>query len=187
MLTMISGCPYNSTKVLVILLFLSLPDSINTFRPTAMRPESNHLLNLKPVKPPSKHLWVSNRGIDEDLSGDSDELLKSPFSKPKDPQGITSDAVWKRFKNMNNKFWDYTCNFLYVGISCLIFLNLCGFGYTISREEGVNVMPLKTYRQERQWRQEIQREQNHRPSRPLSTIHQGPVTTLLSQHQGKQH
>ena len=65
--------------------------------------------------------------------------------------------LWKQMQDVNNKFWDYTCAFLYVAISCLILLNFCGFGYTITAEEGLNVMPVQTYIQERQWKEEIAR------------------------------
>lgn len=114
-------------------------------------------------------LGVSNQRLDEDVDSDSEKSLESlPATKSHEQK--LNQARWKQLKEINNMFWDYTCNFLYVGISCLILLNVCGFGYTISAEEGLNVMPLNTYRQQRQWQQEIQRLQNQPFPSSLSQI-----------------
>jgi hypothetical protein len=136
---------------------------------------------IKPntAKPALALLWVSNQRLDEDVLNDSGESLEA-LPTPKSLQQKKNEAKWQHLKEINNKFWDYTCNFLYVGISCLILLNFCGFGYTISAEEGLNVMPLNTYRQQRQWKQEIQRLQNQPFPKPLSVMQQAPDEPLIN-------
>ena len=46
---------------------------------------------------------------------------------------------------------------MYVLISCGILLNLCGYGYTISKTEGLNIQTIDELRQEKLWQQEMQR------------------------------
>merc|ERR1712130_1087187 len=64
---------------------------------------------------------------------------------------------WKELKDINDKFWDYVVNFLYVLISIGIILNLSGFAYTFDGDAGLRIVPVQQYRQELQWKQEIQR------------------------------
>jgi len=80
------------------------------------------------------------------------------------------EELWAQAKDINNKFWDFTVNFLYVAISCLIFLNLSGFGYTITKEKGLDVMPIETYRRERQWKEEIGRQMYSQQRSTIASI-----------------
>lgn len=112
---------------------------------------------------PSYH-WVSATGLSVfndnlgEIPDDNDGDIV-PFNED-NGKPLSSAPSWlKQAKDINNKFWDYTCNFLYVAISCLILLNFIGFGYTISMEEGLNVMPIDRYRTERQWTEEIQQQE----------------------------
>lgn len=162
-----------------------MPSGLNSFSPIRVRSNCNN----KPYLPwtvPLIALGVSNQGMEEDLVSDDDQLLlNDPGLKRKKPNQMLNndDATWQQIKGINNKFWDYTCNFLYIGISCLILLNISGFGYTITREEGLRVMPLKTYRLERQWQEEIQRQQaihSQSSTRPMTAIQNAPAVYFAS-------
>jgi len=67
---------------------------------------------------------------------------------------------------INRLFWDYTVNFFYVAISCLILLNVCGYGYSFSMEDGFLVLPAQEYIQDRQWKEELHR----RPATTRTTM-----------------
>jgi hypothetical protein len=69
-------------------------------------------------------------------------------------------ALLRQLQQINNLFWDYTVNFFYVAISCLILLNACGYGYSFSADLGLQVLPINEFIQERQWKEEL----NRRPS-----------------------
>ncbi len=97
---------------------------------------------------------------DELRDGPSEGDVADGKPAPADKMKEFLSSPWvKRAVEVNNRFWDYTCSFLYVAISCLILLNLAGFGYTISMESGLDVMPVDAYRTERQWREEIRRQE----------------------------
>lgn len=127
-------------------------------------------------------LGVSNHGREEDFFEDESDNSDVPVLQTKSAEELKRAAFWKQAKDINNKFWDYTCVFCYVGISCLILLNFCGFGYTITREDGLNVMPLQEYRQERQWK-EVQKQHVQAIVRPASALQQAPAAFLLQQQQ----
>jgi hypothetical protein len=69
-------------------------------------------------------------------------------------------ALLRQLQQINTLFWDYTVNFFYVAISCLILLNVCGYGYSFSADQGLQVLPINEFIQERQWKEEL----NRRPS-----------------------
>jgi hypothetical protein len=48
-------------------------------------------------------------------------------------------------------FWDYSITFLGVALSCGLVLNLLGFGYIVSKEDGLRIDTLKQLRIERQF------------------------------------
>jgi hypothetical protein len=66
-------------------------------------------------------------------------------------------AAVQQLMDINRLFWDYTVNFFYVAISCLILLNFCGYGYSFSADDGFQVLPITEFIQERQWKQELNR------------------------------
>merc|ERR1712037_60812 len=70
---------------------------------------------------------------------------------------LPSSTWWKEVKDIINKFWDYIVNFLYVFISIGIILNLSGFAYTLDGHAGLRIVPVSQYRQELQWKREMQR------------------------------
>ena len=69
----------------------------------------------------------------------------------------TFKAAVQQLMDINRLFWDYTVNFFYVAISCLILLNFCGFGYSFSADDGFQVLPINEFIQERQWKEELNR------------------------------
>ena len=150
----------------------------NAFRPLTLLPSLTQV--SAPVQKSMTVLWSSN-SVDEDddnflVQFDSAENTK----KPRDDKEVSSN-LWKQVQVVNDKFWDYTCNFLYIAISCLILLNFCGFGYTISAKEGLNIMPIQEYRQERQWKEELNKQ---RPLvAPASALQTAPAAFLLHQNQ----
>eukprot|EP00429_Kryptoperidinium_foliaceum_P049045 CAMPEP_0176104152 /NCGR_PEP_ID=MMETSP0120_2-20121206/52259_1 /TAXON_ID=160619 /ORGANISM="Kryptoperidinium foliaceum, Strain CCMP 1326" /LENGTH=180 /DNA_ID=CAMNT_0017438251 /DNA_START=26 /DNA_END=568 /DNA_ORIENTATION=+ len=116
-------------------------------------------------------LSVSNQGFDE----------QDDFPKRKSKEEIEREAFIKDLKDINNKFWDYTVTFFYVAISCLILLNFAGFGYRFT-SEGLDVVPIQQYREERQWREEMQRQDIIvPPARPASIMQQAPAAFLMQQ------
>mmetsp|Transcript_76649 Transcript_76649/g.215094 ORF Transcript_76649/g.215094 Transcript_76649/m.215094 type:complete len:213 (+) Transcript_76649:77-715(+) len=197
-----SAAPVLILSTLLLLLAGPLSSPANAFRPLALQSRSSPTATATTTT-----IWVSNHGREEDDSSsssssssrmmsfdnsDSSSLdeSSSPVKKKKTPQELSNEALWKQFKDINNKFWDYTCNFLYVAIAGLILLNVSGFGYTISREDGLNIMPMQTYRQERQWREELERQQQQQMRQqqqqvvsPASVIQRAPAAFLLQQQQ----
>jgi hypothetical protein len=73
-------------------------------------------------------------------------------------------AAVQQLMEINRLFWDYTVNFFYVAISCLILLNFCGYGYSFTADDGFQVLPMNEFIQERQWKQELNR------GRPLASL-----------------
>lgn len=67
------------------------------------------------------------------------------------------NLAWKKFCEINNKFWDYTVNFFYVFMITGILLNLSGFAYKVDLEHGFTVETIQERRQELQWQKEMQR------------------------------
>ena len=84
---------------------------------------------------------------------DDEEEEVSPFK-----------AAVQQLLDFNRLFWDYTVNFFYVAISCLILLNFCGYGYSFTADDGFQVLPMNEFIQERQWKQELNR------GRPLASL-----------------
>lgn len=80
-----------------------------------------------------------------------------PPTPPEEKKTDDSQLTWKMIKDINNKFWEYTCNFLYITISLGILLNLSGYSYTVSVNNGLNIRPITEVKQERQWNQEMKR------------------------------
>lgn len=190
-----------STRAFIVALavsavtFLTQTNSVHGLQP--MTRKSLAMKNAKMQQHflrPSTTLWVFNeRDFPEGNNDkDNDSLESSPEWSVKSKKELQRAALWKQVKEVNNRFWDYTCVFFYVGISCLIFLNICGFGYTITKEEGLNVVPMQTYRQERRWRDEIHRQEKQQQAQqaqtsavhsPASAISQAPAAFLLQQQQ----
>jgi len=173
------------TLVLALALFAPLRGA-NAFQPLT---KNRMTLHQKSSMPSFTALFVSNR---EDLLEDADEENEAavPAVIPKSAQQLHREAFWKQAKRVNNRFWDYTVIFWYVGISCLILLNVCGYGYTITKEDGLNVMPIQEYRQERQWREEMERQEQEATQRMMmvrpsssSPLQQAPAAFLLQQQQ----
>ena len=84
-----------------------------------------------------------------------DEPPTPPEEKKKSKD--ESQVNWKAIKEINNKFWEYTCNFLYITISLGILLNLSGYAYSISLKDGLTIRSVSEVRQEMQWNQEMKR------------------------------
>jgi hypothetical protein len=158
---------------MVIILLAGFPSTADAFHPLALQSRSPTKMRTSSIE--TTALWVSDQGLDEDESS-------APL-QAKTPQELSNQARWTQVKDINNKFWDYTCNFLYVGISGLILLNLSGYGYTISHEEGLNVMPIHTYRQERQWKEELERQRAFVAPTAASAIQKAPAAFLLQMQQ----
>lgn len=76
--------------------------------------------------------------------------------KKEEELALIAGMSWKEIKHVNNEFWDYTCNFLYIFLGTGIILNFSGFAYTVTPDKGLNVMPLSQYREEKLWKQEMQ-------------------------------
>jgi hypothetical protein len=185
---------------LVILMFTGFPSTAHAFRPLTYQQQSSTsaMLSTRRIESSSTARWVANSPghhdeddfLSSDELSDSSSLLESTTSK-KTPEEISKEEalLWTQVKAVNNKFWDYTCNFFYVGMSCLILLNLSGYGYTISLEDGLNVMPMHTYRQDRQWREEIQKQQTPSvvvsPAALSSSTFQKEAAAFLLQQQQK--
>eukprot|EP00980_Cylindrotheca_fusiformis_P021236 scaffold8161_cov111-Cylindrotheca_fusiformis.AAC.13 len=87
-------------------------------------------------------------------------LQASLIDPDEEPEPTESLITWKKFHEINDKFWDYTVNFFYVIMTCGIFLNLAGYAYQISPEEGLTVKTITEHRQEKQWQQELERYEN---------------------------
>ena len=118
-----------------------------------MVPSTGHATSL--AKPLASSLAVPSRSL---LTSTSSALAMSSTPDEDDnPKSKDENLMWKQIRRINDKFWDYTVNFFYVLISCGILLNLCGYGYTISKTEGLNIQTIDELRQEKLWQQEMQR------------------------------
>lgn len=108
-------------------------------------------------------MWSSLEEDDTELTEDA--------RRQRQPQ---SQNAWiQNILKINHLFWDYTVNFLYVSISCLILLNVCGYGYSFSAQDGFQVMPLNEFIQDRQWKQEVYRQSSLKTTPPaLRTLQQ---------------
>jgi hypothetical protein len=76
------------------------------------------------------------------------------------PEAGAPPMTWKKAKEINDKFWDFTVNFFYVIMTLGIVLNLSGFAYKVSPDEGLTIKTIAERRQELQWNQEMQRLEN---------------------------
>jgi hypothetical protein len=76
------------------------------------------------------------------------------------PDSGETPITWKKVKEINDKFWDFTVNFFYVIMTLGIVLNLSGFAYKVSPDEGLKINTIAERRQELQWNQELQKYEN---------------------------
>lgn len=86
-----------------------------------------------------------------------DDPTPTPPEEKETTSSSDSQLDWKMIKDINNKFWEYTCNFFYITISLGILLNFSGYSYTVSAKNGLNIRPISEVRQEMQWDQEMKR------------------------------
>lgn len=115
-----------------------------------------------------------------------DEETRILTQNRKSPQERQHELWVNQIKDMNTKFWDYTVIFSYIGISCLILLNVLGYGYSFT-PQGLQVLPLPEYIQDRQWKEELQRatvatataSQQMRSTAPPSAVSAAPAAWLL--------
>lgn len=91
---------------------------------------------------------------DTDTEGDnpSNEVLKNGATKPTPDSSRVSRST-RFIGNLVFDFWSDTITFLGVVFSLDIVLNLCGYGYRFSREEGIRIDTIENLRIERQFEQ----------------------------------
>lgn len=99
---------------------------------------------------------------------------------PEDETTFFASETWKEIKKANNKFWEYTCNFLYVTISLGIVLNLSGFAYTVSPKEGLTITTISQHREEKLWKQEMKRYEMEAEGKKAVLMHQMEMSQTTS-------
>jgi hypothetical protein len=91
---------------------------------------------------------------DTDAQGDSpteDVPKNSVTNSNSDPSPVTKGIRF--IGNVVFDFWSFTVTLLGVVFSLGLALNLCGYGYQFSREEGVRIDTIENLRTERQFEQ----------------------------------
>jgi hypothetical protein len=105
--------------------------------------------------------------------------LIDPEEETKDNDtSFIGEKEWKQIKEINNKFWDYTCNFLYITIGLGIVLNLSGWAYTISPEQGLKIIPVSQHREEKLWKIEMQRYEIEAQQKKATLMQQMEISTI---------
>lgn len=159
---------------------------VNGFQPTTLSSRTVKRTQPMPgflVSRTTEHpSLVSLSAFNDNLREDDNSRSNTDDDDGNKIRTFLSSPIVKQIMEINNKFWDYTCNFLYVAISCLILLNLTGFGYTLSMENGLDVMPVDKYRTERQWREQIAREEAAAAQYQQQQASSYRPTTILQQH-----
>jgi len=174
-------CDYNRRycfRIITLLwmFFCAADVVVSSFLETrALRPTQQYIASsLVKLNRHAASLQVSKKDLESPASDETDVtsvLPSSPLTAEalkKQQQQRDFGKLWKQAKEAEKIISDYTYNFLYVGISCLILLNLCGYAYTITPKEGLNVMTIQRFQKEWQWKVEIQRQQSETLGRDVS-------------------
>jgi len=92
-------------------------------------------------------------------------LIDPDQEEPEEPTSVMTSTrnaldknpTWKKVREINEKFWDYTVNFFYVALTFGIVLNLTGYAYKVDLQDGLTIQTVTERRQELQWQQEMKR------------------------------
>jgi hypothetical protein len=104
---------------------------------------------------------ITSTGVNNAMARRGFVVLHASLIDPDEkPEASEPLITWKKAKEINDKFWDFTVNFFYVIMTLGIALNLSGFSYNISTDEGLIIKTVAERRNELQWNQEMERSNN---------------------------